>query len=123
MFVRQTLVSPKSGTNSEKSVGVVCKIIALGNSLESSDFPLGRSPEGKCDDMRNIPLANFSVVTFHCFSDFWIKTVKIMRTRLAPPVDIKKPAAQAAGQTLPDATRPLGKIKPFSKIGVTFEPI
>ena len=34
-----------------------------------------------------------------------------------------KPAAHAAGQTLPDATPPVGKIQPFSKIDVTFEPI
>ena len=34
-----------------------------------------------------------------------------------------KPAAQAVGQTLPDATPQVGKIHPFSKIGVTFEPI
>ena len=34
-----------------------------------------------------------------------------------------KPAAQAAGQTLPDATPPVGKINPFSKIAVTIEPI
>ena len=33
-----------------------------------------------------------------------------------------KPAAQAAGQTLPDATPPVGKIHPFSKIAVTYEP-
>ena len=35
----------------------------------------------------------------------------------------KKPAAQVAGQTLPDATPPVGKIHPFSKITVTFEPL
>jgi hypothetical protein len=29
----------------------------------------------------------------------------------------------AAGQTLPHATPPVGKIHPFSKIAVTFEPI
>ena len=34
-----------------------------------------------------------------------------------------KPAAQAAGQTLPDVTPPVGKIHPFRKIPVTFEPI
>ena len=34
-----------------------------------------------------------------------------------------KPAAQAAGQTLPDASAPVGKIHPFSKIAITFEPI
>ena len=34
-----------------------------------------------------------------------------------------KPAAQAAGQTLPDATPPVGKIHTFSNIAVTFEPI
>ena len=33
-----------------------------------------------------------------------------------------KPAAQAAGQTLPDKT-PVGKINPFSKITFTFEQI
>ena len=33
-----------------------------------------------------------------------------------------KPAAQAAGQTLPNATPPVGKIHPFSKIAVTIEP-
>ena len=35
----------------------------------------------------------------------------------------KKPAAQAVGQTLPDATPPVGKIHRFSKIAVTFEPM
>ena len=34
-----------------------------------------------------------------------------------------KPAAQAAEQTLPDATPPVGQIHIFSKIAVTFEPI
>ena len=34
-----------------------------------------------------------------------------------------KPAAQAAGQTLPDASPPVGKIHPFSKISVTDETI
>ena len=34
----------------------------------------------------------------------------------------KKPAEQAAGQTLPDATPPVGKIRPFSKIAVTVTP-
>ena len=36
---------------------------------------------------------------------------------------INKPAARVAGQTLPDATPPVGKIHPFSKIAVTFEPM
>ena len=35
----------------------------------------------------------------------------------------KNPAAQAAGQILPDATPPVGKIRPFGKISVTIEPI
>ena len=34
-----------------------------------------------------------------------------------------KPAAQAAGQTLPDATPPQGKTPQFTKIAVTFDPI
>ena len=34
-----------------------------------------------------------------------------------------KPATQAAGQTLPDATPPDGKIHPLSKIAGTVEPI
>ena len=34
-----------------------------------------------------------------------------------------KLAAQAAGQTLPDATPLVSKIPPFRKIAVTFEPI
>ena len=34
-----------------------------------------------------------------------------------------KPAAQTAGQTLPNATPPVSKIPPFSKIALTFEPI
>ena len=38
-------------------------------------------------------------------------------------IEINKPAAQAAGQTLPDATPPVGKIHPFSKNAGTFEPI
>ena len=41
--------------------------------------------------------------------------------RAAPgfPGWANKPAAQAAGQTFPDATPPVGKIHPFSKIAVT----
>ena len=35
----------------------------------------------------------------------------------------KKPAGQAAGQTLPDAAPTVGKIHPFSKIAVTVGPI
>ena len=35
-------------------------------------------------------------------------------------IDKNKPGAQAAGQTLPDATPPVGKIQPFSNIAVTF---
>ena len=34
-----------------------------------------------------------------------------------------KLAAQAAGQTLPDATPPIGKIYSFTKMAVTFEPV
>ena len=34
-----------------------------------------------------------------------------------------KPAAQTAGQTLPNATSPVDKIHPFSKMAVTIEPI
>ena len=36
-----------------------------------------------------------------------------------PSMFSNKPAAQAAGQTLPDTTSPVGKIHPFSKIAVT----
>ena len=36
---------------------------------------------------------------------------------------VNKPAVQAAGQTLPDATPSVGKIHPFSKVAPTFEPI
>ena len=36
---------------------------------------------------------------------------------------LNKPAAQAAGQTLPDATPPVGKIHQFSKIVVPIKPI
>ena len=36
---------------------------------------------------------------------------------------VNKPAVQAAAQTLPDATPPVGKIHTFSKIAFTFEPI
>ena len=34
-----------------------------------------------------------------------------------------KPAAQAAGQTLPDSAPTVGKVHPFRKIAVTVEPI
>ena len=34
-----------------------------------------------------------------------------------------KPAAKAAGQTLPDATPQVGKIQPFSNIALTFQSI
>ena len=36
---------------------------------------------------------------------------------------INKSGAQAAGQTLPDATPPLVEISLFTKIAVTFDPI
>ena len=36
---------------------------------------------------------------------------------------LNKSAAQAAGQTPTEATPPVGKIHPFSKIAVTFEPV
>ena len=32
-----------------------------------------------------------------------------------------EPAVQPAGQTFPDATAPIGKVHPFSKIAITFE--
>ena len=35
---------------------------------------------------------------------------------------MNKPAAQAAGQTLPAEALPIGKIHPFSKSAVTLEP-
>ena len=43
-------------------------------------------------------------------------------TQISRVFDINKPAApQAAGQTLPDATQPLGKIPPFTKIAVSLD--
>ena len=53
-----------------------------------------------------------------CFS-MWCPMVFMKISRV---LDINKPAAQTAGQTLPDATQPLGKIPPFTKIAVTFDP-
>ena len=38
-------------------------------------------------------------------------------------IEKNNPAAQAAGQILPDANPPVGKLPRFSKIAVTFEPI
>ena len=43
--------------------------------------------------------------------------------QLREMVILNKPAAQAAGQTLPDAPPPVGKIHSFSNIAVTFETI
>jgi hypothetical protein len=40
-----------------------------------------------------------------------------------PSVTRMQDFMQAAGQTLPDATPQEGKIHPFSKIAVTFEPV
>ena len=60
--------------------------VALGNSRGSSDFPEGRSPDGMSDYPREFPRATFSrqpLWTFHCLSEFWIKTVKNMRARVA----------------------------------------
>ena len=45
--------------NSGKSSGFSEKL-AHGNSHRLSDFPEGRSPEGKSDDSREFPGANFS---------------------------------------------------------------
>ena len=39
------------------------------------------------------------------------------------PLNDNKPAAQAAGQTLLAEAPPIGKIYPFSKMTVTFEPL
>ena len=68
-------VATRSGINSGKSAVVVLK-----------NLPSG-IPEGhQTDDPRELPRANFSrqpLRTFHCFSDFWIKTVKNMRPRFA----------------------------------------
>ena len=47
-------------------------------------------PRGKVWWPEGTPVGKFfrqSLRTFHCFSDFWIKTVKIMRPRVAPRVD------------------------------------
>ena len=48
-------------------------------------FPDGHSPKGKSDDPREIPWAksqeNHQGITTAL--DFWIKTVKIMKTRVA----------------------------------------
>ena len=53
--------SDRVGINSGESAVVVWefpRVIRL--SQESSDFPEGRSPEGKSDDPREFPMANFS---------------------------------------------------------------
>ena len=36
---------------------------------------------------------------------------------------LNKPAAQAAGAELPDATPPIGKSSPFSKMAIALEPV
>ena len=48
---------------------------ALGNSLGSSDFPMGLRPSGKSDDPRKFPRAKFSrqpLQTFHCLYLSWL---------------------------------------------------
>ena len=50
-------------------------------------IPAGQRPSGKSDDPRKFPRANISrqpLQTFHCLSDFWIKTVKNIRPRVTP---------------------------------------
>ena len=47
----------------------------------------------------------------------------MLRWHLTCRCMLNKPAAQAAGQTLPDATPPVGKIHPFSKITLTVKQI
>ena len=49
------------------------------------------------------------------------KVLKKFKAFCIPPVN--KPAVQAVGQTLPNATPPVDKIHPFSKIAITFEPV
>ena len=56
-------------------------------------------------------------------SDIYPNTININIPIIHAYLTLKKPATQAAGQTRPNATPPLGKIHPFSKIAVTFEPI
>ena len=56
--------------------------VALGNSRGLSDFPKGRSPEGKSDDPREFPRATFSrqpLRTFHCLSEFWLRAVMFLQ--------------------------------------------
>ena len=48
-----------------------------------------------------------------------IKEIEI-QTEKVINVEDNKPAAQAAGQTLPNAPPPVGKIHPFRKITVTY---
>ena len=84
------------------------------------------------------PPYHVSHVTCHIFSYFfWVggKVVKlggrgsVIDGATPSSLDnlgrlfINKPAAQAAGQTLHDATPPVGQIHPFSKIAIPLEPI
>ena len=39
------------------------------------------------------------------------------------PLEKKSLLRRLQAQTLPDATQPIGKINPFSKMAVTFEPL
>ena len=58
-----------------------------------------------------------TIILYNYFTFISLFFLKVVRRRE------NKPAVQAAGQTLPDATPPVGKIHPFSKIAVTFERI
>ena len=50
------------------------------------------------------------------------KCFRNITTTTSEPVK-NEPAAPAAGQTLPAEAPPTGKIDPFSKMAVTFEPL
>ena len=84
------------------------------NELTSPPDPI------KSRDMRTV-LSNTENSKTNCEEKEEIKTIRFKHIDKGRVQN--KPAAQAAGQTLPDEPPPVGKINSFSKIAVTFEPI
>ena len=72
---------------------------------------------------RTEPGISFFFVAKRSFTGLFLKYFSVSTSSLGLTLEKNKPPAQAAGQTLPDATPPVGKVHPFSKITVNFEPI
>ena len=95
-------------------------------SIETSEFPASYKhsqiiPLKKRPSLSNLDCASYCPVNLLPIHGKVLQ--KAIFNQLVLYLEENKPAVQAAGQTLPDATSIVGKILPFSKNAVTFEPI